>query len=216
MPTGPSRLSFVTAHYRVLQGWTYAPFGVALLALTLTAAFAEILTPASLVTSPWFVVGAVPAAIGLGLPFAIRARRYYHRTFGRVEPDPHRMESPPRGFITFLLFAGVIIVFGGVYLFIAFSDLVPDYLTFPWMLSGWLGAALLGQWNFQRSLRAGYPLVALIVTGVIVLPLLGVDMTTHLLLHYGVLGAAIWGVGWNEHRLLTQLMPGATAEVTDA
>jgi hypothetical protein len=94
-----------------------------------------------------------------------------------------------------------------VYLFIAFSHRVPDYLTFPWMLSGWFGAALLGQWNFQRSLRAGYPLVALIVTGVIVLPLLGVGMTTHLIIHYSVLGAALWGVGWHEHRLLTRLMP---------
>jgi FtsH-binding integral membrane protein len=214
MSTDPRLFSFVTAHYRVLQGWTYAPFGVALLGLSLGVALAEAFTTASLAESPWFVVGAIPAAIVLGLPFAIRARRYYHRTFGRVEPDPNRMESPPKGFVTFLLFAGAIVLFGGVYVFIAFSDLLPDYLTFPWVLSGWLGAALLGQWNFQRSLRSGYPLVALIVAGVTALPLLGVDMATHLIVHYSVLGAAIWGVGWNEHRLLTQLMPGAPAEVS--
>ena len=214
MSSDPRRFSFVTAHYRVLQGWTYAPFGIALLVLTCAAAFADALTAASLVESPWFMVGAVPAAIALGLPFALQARRYYHRTFGRVEPDPDRIESPPEGLITFLLLACVIILFSGVYMLIYTSDAFPDYLTFPWMLSGWLGAALLGQWNVQRSLRARYPLVALIVTGVIALPLLGVSMTTHLLLHYSVLGAAIWGVGWHEHRLLTQLMPGAAAEVT--
>jgi len=213
MSSDPRRFSFVTAHYRVLQGWTYAPFGIALLGLSVVAAFAEAFTTASLVQSAWFVVGAVPAAIALGLPFAVRARRYYHRTFGRVEPDPDRIESPPEGFITFLLFAAAIILFGGVYLFIAVSDLIPDYLTFLWMLSGWLGTALLGQWNFQRSLRAGYPLVALVVTSVIALPLLGVDMTTHLIIHYSVLGAALWGVGWHEHRLLTRLMAGPTAEV---
>lgn len=214
MSSDPRLFSFVTAHYRVLQGWTYAPFGMALLGLSLGVALAEAFTTASLAESAWFVIGATPAATALGLPFAIRARRYYHRTFGRVEPDPNRMASPPNGFITFLIVAASIILLGGVYLFIAFSDLLPDYLTFPWMLSGWFGAALLGQWNFQRSLRAGYPLVALGVMGVIVLPLLGVDMATHLIIHYSVLGAALWGVGWHEHRLLTQLMPGAPAEVS--
>lgn len=192
MSSDPRRFSFVTAHYRVLQGWTYAPFGIALLGIALATALAEAFATASLVESPWFVVGATPAAIALGLPFAVRARRYYHRTFGRVEPDPNRMESPPQGAITFLLFAFFLIVFVGVYMLIYTSDLFPDYLTFPWMLSGWLGAALLGQWNFQRSLRSGYPLVALGVMGVTALTL--------------------WGVGWNEHRLLTRLMPGAPAE----
>ena len=214
MSSDPNRFSFVAAHYCVLQGWTYAPFGIALLVLTCAAAFADALTAASLVGSRWFMVGAVPAAIALGLPFALQARRHYHRTFGRVESDPDRIESPSEGFITFLLLAGAIILFAGGYVFIHASDLFPDYLAFPWMLSGWLGAALLGQWNVQQSLRTPYPLVALVVMGVTFLPLAGVDMTAHLLLHYGVLGGAIWFFGWHEHRLLTRLMP-APAEVTD-
>ena len=212
MSSDPRRFSFVTAHYRVLQGWTYAPFGIALLGIALATALAEAFATASLVESPWFVVGVVPAAIVLGLPFAIRARRYYHRTFGRVEPDPNREEAPPKGAITFLLFASAIFGFGGVYLLIVNTDVLPDYLLFLWVTASLLGFTLLGRWNFQRELRAAYPLAALAVMSVPFLSLVGVGMTAHLYMHFSVLGAAIWGVGWNEHRLLTRLMPGAPAE----
>ena len=77
-----------------------------------------------------------------------------------------------------------------------------------------LGFFFLVRWNFQRELRTPYPLAALVVMGVTFLPLAGADMTAHLLLHYGVLGAAIWFFGGHEHRLLTHLMP-APAEATD-
>ena len=123
--------SFVTAHYRVLQGWTYAPFGIALLAVTFAATFADALTTASLAESPWFGPGALLAGLALGFPFAVRARRYYHRTFGRVEPDPDWGEAPPKGVITFLLFASAIYVILGVHLLIFNTDFLPDYATFP-------------------------------------------------------------------------------------
>jgi len=214
MSSDPNRFSFVAAHYCVLQGWTYAPFGIALLAITLTTAAADASTTASLAESPWFGPGALLAALALGLPFAVRARRYYHRTFGRVEPDPDWEEAPPEGAITSLLFASAIYVILGVYLLLLNTDFLPDYATFPWAMASMLGFFFLGRWNFQRELRTPYPLVALVVMGVTFLPLAGVDMTAHLLLHYGVLGAAIWFFGWHEHRLLTRLMP-APAEVTD-